>query len=210
MPLNFREGMRRLGIVAGLLGSVAGGIGGYFLIVDARAMAVSKLLQESVVVDYAVAAALPVLGFLAPWVAVRVVIWIWAGFSEETETRDNGKVQGKIARLIKLIDETEHLLRKHGEETWAKWLREAGSQIRIRDFRGIEHLLSGFGGTGSFNDIYICPANHHLIKERNVGKVNDRLRILSSGIYELARELQDEELAAQSIGDRARSGHARA
>ena len=210
MPLNFREGMRRLGIVAGLLGSVAGGIGGYFLIVDARAMAVSKLLQESVVVDYAVAAALPVLGFLAPWVAVRVVIWIWAGFSEETETRDNGKVQGKIARLIKLIDETEHLLRKHGEETWADWLREGRSRIRNLDFSGIEHILSGFGGTSSFNDVYICPANHHVIKERHVGKVNDRLRALSSEIYEVARELQDEEQAAQSNRGRTHSGRARA
>jgi hypothetical protein len=202
--------MRRLGIVAGLLGSVAGGIGGYLLVVDARAMAASKLLQESVVVDYAVASALPVLGFLAPWVAARVLVWIWAGFSEEPERHDNVKVRGKIARLTKLIDEAEHLLRKHGEETWADWLREGRSLIRNRDFSGIEHILSGFGGTSSFNDVYICPANHHVIKERHVGKVNDRLRALSSEIYEVARELQDEEQAAQANRGRAHSGRARA
>jgi hypothetical protein len=210
MPVNFREGMRRIGIVTGVLGSVAGAIGGYFLAMDAHASAAKGLLGEPVLVDYAVAASLPVLGFLAPWAAIRVLAWIWAGFSAEPGTRDNLKASGKITRLTKLMNEAEHLLRKHGEESWAKWLREGGSHIRSRDFRGIEHILSGFGGTGSFNDIYICPANHHAIKERNVGKVNDRLRVLSSGIYEVARELQDEELAAQSIGDRGRSGQARA
>jgi hypothetical protein len=201
--------MRRLGIVASVLGSVAGGIGGYLLVVDARALAASKLIQESVLVDYAVASSLPVLGFLAPWLAVRVLVWIWAGFSEGAETRDNLKVHGKIARLTKLIDEAEHLLRKHGEETWADWLREGRSRIRNRDFSGIEHILSGFGGTESFNDVYICPANHHIIKERNVSKVNDKLRALSSGIYELARELQEEEQAAQSSRGRVHSGQAR-
>jgi len=210
MPVNFREGMRRIGIVAGLLGSVAGAIGGYLLAMDAHASAAKGLLGEPALVDYAVAASLPGLGYLAPWAAIRVLAWVWAGFLEGPGTRDPVKTSGKITRLTKLMNEAEHLLRKHGEEAWAQWLREAGSQIRIRDFRGIEHILSGFGGTGSFNDVYICPANHHLIKERNVGKVNDQLRALSSGIYELARELQDEELATQSIGDRTRSGQVRA
>jgi len=198
MPLNFREGMRRVGIVGGVLGAVAGGIGGYLLVVDARSLAASKLLQESVLVDYVVASSLPVFGFLVPWGAVRVLVWIWAGFSQEPASRDNAKVSGGIARLTKLIDEGERLLRKHGEETWANWLAEGRARIRNRDFGGIEHILAGFGGNGSFNDVYICPANHHLIKERHVTKVNDRLRALSSGIYELARELQDEEQAAQS------------
>ena len=138
-----------------------------------------------------------------------MLVWIWAGFSEEAETRDNAKVDGKIARLTKLIDEAEHLLRKHGEETWAKWLAEGGFQIRNREFRGIEHILSGFGSTGGFNDVYISPANHHTIKERHVAKVNDRLRVLSAAIYEMARELQEEDQAAQSSRDRTRSGRAR-
>lgn len=100
-----------------------------------------------------------------------------------------GRLQ--LAKLTKLIDEAEHLLRKHGEETWAKWLVEGCSHIRNRDFSGIEHILSGFGSTGSFNDVYIGPANHHTIKKRGVGKVNDKLHVLSAGIYELARELRD-------------------
>jgi hypothetical protein len=190
--------MSRLQIVLTVLGGIAGGICGYLLVVDARALTVSRLLQGSVLVHYGVASSLPVLGFLAPWGAIRIVVWIWAGFSDEPEARYSMKIYGKVARLTKLIDEAENLLRKHGEETWADWLVEASSRIRSRDFSGIEHILSGFGGVGSFNDVYICPANHHLIKERHVIKVNDRLRVLSSGIYELTRKLQDEEQAAQS------------
>jgi hypothetical protein len=87
MPLNFREGMRRLGIVAGVFGAVAGAIGGYFLAMDAHASATKGLLGEPVQVDYAVAASLPVVGFLVPWAAIRVLVWIWAGFSEQPSAR---------------------------------------------------------------------------------------------------------------------------
>ena len=207
MPVNFREGMRRLGVVAGVLGAGAGAVGGYWLAMDAHTSAAKGLLGEPVLVDYAVAASLPVLGFLAPLLAVRVLVWIWAGFSEEPRTGYNAKVGAKIAKLTKLIDEAEHLLRKHGEETLAKWLAEGSARIRNRDFSGIEQILSGFGDSGGFNDVYISPANHHAIKERQVVKVNDRLRVLSAGINELARELHEEEQATQSSRDRAHAGY---
>ena len=195
-------------MVAGVLGAAAGAIGGYSLAMDAHTSAAKRLLGEPVLVGYVVAASLPVVGFLATWGVIRVLVWIWAGFSEGPRTRPNVKVYGKIAKLTELIDKAEHLLRKHGEEPWANWLAKGGSGIRNRDFSGIEHILSGFGGTASLNDIYICPQNHHVIKDRDVIRVNERLRVLSSGIYELAREFQDEEQAAQSTRDRVRSGHA--
>ena len=118
-----------------------------------------------------------------------------------TETGYNVKVHAKIPRLIKLIDEVQQLLRKHGEETWANWLEEGCSRIRDRDFAGVQHILSGFGGMGSFNDVYICPTNHHAIEQRNVDRVNDKLQALSSQIYELARQLRDEEQARTSSHD---------
>jgi hypothetical protein len=198
MPLNFKEGMRRLGMVAGVLGAAAGAIGGYFLAMDAHTSGAKGLLGEPVLVDYGVAVLLPVVGFVLAWGAFRALVWICAGFLAEPRTASHPKFHGKIARLTKLIDEAEHLLRRHGEETWAKWLAEECARIRNRDFSGIEHILSGFGGAGSFNDVYICPANHHAIKERHVSRVNDRLRVMSSRIYELASELQDEEQATQS------------
>jgi hypothetical protein len=79
--------MRRLAIVAGVLGAVAGAIGGYWLAGDAHVSAAKGLLGEPVQVDYVVAASLPVAGFLVSWGAVRVLAWIWAGFSEPPTAR---------------------------------------------------------------------------------------------------------------------------
>jgi len=93
MPFNFREGMGRIGIVAGVLGTIAGGIGGYFLAEHARAA--TRLLGERVLVDYAVASSLPVVGFLVFWGTIHVLIWIFAGFSEEPTARVQGKAAGR-------------------------------------------------------------------------------------------------------------------
>jgi len=95
MPFNFREGMRRLGIVVGMLGAVAGAIGGFLLTIDAHVSAAKRLLGEPVLVDYAVAALLPVIGFSLPWGAIRVLVWIWAGFSEQPTARGQGKAAGR-------------------------------------------------------------------------------------------------------------------
>ena len=91
MPLNFREGMRRLSIVAGGLGAVAGAIGGSLLAMDARTSAAKRLLGEPVWVDYVVAGLLPVCGFLLTWGAIRLLVWIWAGFAEQPNARGRGR-----------------------------------------------------------------------------------------------------------------------
>jgi hypothetical protein len=91
MPSNFREGMRRLGIVAGGLGAVAGAIGGSLVAIDAHASAAKRLLGEPVWVDYAAAAALPFTGFLVLWGPIRVLVWVWAGFSEQPNGPGRGR-----------------------------------------------------------------------------------------------------------------------
>ena len=95
MPLNLREGMRRLAIAAGGLGAIAGAIAGFFVALDARASAAKKLLGEPVWVDYTVAALLPVCGFVVPWVAMHMLVWIWAGFSVQPTVRAQGKPAGQ-------------------------------------------------------------------------------------------------------------------
>jgi hypothetical protein len=82
MPLNFREGMRRLAIGAGGVGAIAGAIGGALVAIEAHASAAKRLLGEPVWVDYTVAAMLPFTGFLVLWGPIRAIAWIWAGFSE--------------------------------------------------------------------------------------------------------------------------------
>ena len=96
MPLNFREGMGLLAIVLGVLGCIAGGIGGYFLAMRARALAAAGSLQESALLqDYAVASTLPVVGFLVSWGSIHVLVWIWAGFTEQPNARGQGQAAGR-------------------------------------------------------------------------------------------------------------------
>jgi hypothetical protein len=82
--------MRRIAIVAGVLGTIGGGIGGYFLAEYARTA--TGLPGERVLIDYGIASSLPVVGFLVLWGSIHVLIWIWSGFSE---ARDQVRAAGR-------------------------------------------------------------------------------------------------------------------
>jgi hypothetical protein len=94
VPLNFREGMGRLAIVLGVLGCIAGGVGGYFLAMHARATS-TGFVGESVLADYAIASSLPVIGFLVSWGGIHVLVWVWAGFTEQPNVRGQGQAAGR-------------------------------------------------------------------------------------------------------------------
>ena len=79
--------MRRLRIVVCLLGGIAGGIRGYFLAADTYALSAHGFRQESVLVDYAIASLLPVLGFWLPWEVMRFLDWISSVLSRQPTTR---------------------------------------------------------------------------------------------------------------------------
>jgi hypothetical protein len=80
--MNFREGIRRVGILLGVLGGTVAGFFSYFLAVEVHNSYVAGVLRESLLADTASLIALPILGFLIPWGATRVFVWIWAGFSK--------------------------------------------------------------------------------------------------------------------------------
>ncbi|MFN3653009.1 MAG: DUF6966 domain-containing protein [Armatimonadota bacterium] len=102
----------------------------------------------------------------------------------------------RIARLAGLIDEAAELLRRHGQTHWPDWLARNAMWIRRLDLYGVETLLSGYGGMGSLNDIYLHSVNGHQIDEKDVVSVNQRLRSLLTEIYLLATELRRAELRA--------------
>ena len=68
-------------------------------------------------------------------------------------------------RLLERLSETESLLIKHGEGYWASWIGHGAALVRNQGGLGLEHLLHGFGGTGSFNDVYVCAAHGHRITD---------------------------------------------
>ena len=91
MPSDFREGMRRLGIVVSLLGAIGGGIRGYFLAADTYALSAHGFRQESVLVDYAIASLLPVLGFWLPREVMRFLDWISSRLSKQPTARGRSR-----------------------------------------------------------------------------------------------------------------------
>ena len=66
-------------------------------------------------------------------------------------------MEPETTELVDTLAEAIALLRKHGVAHWANWLEKDKRLIGCSDFYGIEHLLSAFGGMGSFNDLRKRP-----------------------------------------------------
>lgn len=97
---------------------------------------------------------------------------------------------GPVARLDATLEEIVALLHAHGEEHWSAWLAGDLERIRKGDAYGIEHLLSAYGGMGSFSDLFLSPENGSRIAASEVGPVNERLRRLASRAHDLARAIE--------------------
>ena len=98
-----------------------------------------------------------------------------------------------VKALITALEEAAHLLQKHGFQDWFSWLKADSISIQNSDFYGVEHLLSSFGGMGSFNDIVLSAHGKgeqpHLVLIAD----NERLSVLQTEIYALAWQLAREE-----------------
>jgi hypothetical protein len=98
------------------------------------------------------------------------------------------KMGPKTAQLITILDEIKSLLDADGERNWARFIASSKSKLLNLDYTGIEYLLSGYGGMGSFNDLVIGQdtiGGEFRWKEGSV-EANDRLNKLRSEAYFLA------------------------
>ncbi|TYL44651.1 MULTISPECIES: hypothetical protein [Dickeya] len=83
-----------------------------------------------------------------------------------------------------------------GEKHWAHWFEKNAELIRGSDFRGIEGILSSFGGMGSINDLVIHPMNGHTITEEQIQTANITLRSLLQVVAAKTQKLYVEEIDA--------------
>lgn len=105
----------------------------------------------------------------------------------------NGAIPPDLAKLAELLDEAEALLRQHQIQHWADWLARDAQLIRNKDFYGIEHLRSAFGGMGSLNDLNLAvrhPDNPELLIS---SPEDERFQSLLNQIRALSGTLYDEE-----------------
>lgn len=99
-------------------------------------------------------------------------------------------LQQQTQQLVSLLEQIEHLLAAHGEQHWRAWITRDIAAIRNQDAHGIVHLLTAYGGMGSFSDLYLSAANGHRVGEWEVKSVNDKLSMLRSRAYSLAKKLE--------------------
>lgn len=103
----------------------------------------------------------------------------------------------EIEELASVIQEASELLISVGETHWGQWLERDAELIRNSDFRGVEHVLSAFGGMGSINDLVIHPINGHSVQESETAAVNSMLESLLSLVAYKAKKLYNEEVDAR-------------
>ena len=99
-------------------------------------------------------------------------------------------LERKTQQLIGILEQLEHLLVSYGEQHWSTWIKQDITAIKKYDVHGIAHLVSAYGGMGSFNDLWLCSANGHRIDEMEVSRANDTLSALRSDAYTLAKEIE--------------------
>ena len=100
----------------------------------------------------------------------------------------------KLDELLETLDEIIQLLESDGERHWSRWMRQSRERLQNSDFSGIEHLLSAYGGMGSFNDLVICQSyeNGESQWQEGYSEKNDRLNELRGKVWELADAMRRE------------------
>lgn len=104
-------------------------------------------------------------------------------------------MNSEVERLASMLDEAAVLLYAAGLESWGEWFERDADRIRSLDFFGVEHVLSAFGGMGSFNDVVLMSRSEDASPGRVLHAENERLDVLRTSIYELAKKLAHEERA---------------
>jgi hypothetical protein len=98
----------------------------------------------------------------------------------------------KLDELLEVLDEIIQLLESDEEQHWSHWMCKSRARLLNSDYSGIEHLLSAYGGMGSFNDLVICQSYENgefRWKDGHVEK-NDRLDELRGKAWELADHIR--------------------
>jgi Domain of unknown function (DUF6966) len=105
-----------------------------------------------------------------------------------------------LDELLKILDEIIQLLEADGEKRWSDWMRQSRARLLNSDYSGIEHLLSAYGGMGSFNDLMICQIYENGKFRQKDGYVekNNKLSELRSKAWKLADAIRRDYMKSNS------------
>jgi hypothetical protein len=94
------------------------------------------------------------------------------------------------AKLMALLNDAVAILTQVGETHWSAWLADCHTQIAADAKSGSNHLLTAFGGMGSFNDLWLCQINGHRVLPADESQINAKLDHLRLRMYDLAQQIQ--------------------
>jgi len=99
--------------------------------------------------------------------------------------------QDERTRLVSDLEELAELLASVGEESWALRLGTVRGRISDGDRGGLQELIEMIGGPGDdgLNDLVIHPLRGHVVDEEDLDEVNQRLGLLTTTCFRLARVL---------------------
>jgi hypothetical protein len=99
--------------------------------------------------------------------------------------------QDERTRLVSDLEELAELLGRVGEESWALRLGDVRRRISDSDRGALRELIGMIGGPGDdgLNDLVIHPLRGHVVDEEDLDEVNQRLGLLTTTSFRLARAL---------------------
>lgn len=102
---------------------------------------------------------------------------------------------GGQTRLLSDLEELADLMRSVGEEAWAERLDDVRARISDGDRSGLRQLVDMIGrpGDNGLNDLVIHPLRGHAVDEEDLDEINQRLGLLTTTCFRLARGLQRRE-----------------
>jgi hypothetical protein len=94
----------------------------------------------------------------------------------------------KTRRLIEILDQIVAILDADGEKQWRKSMASAQSQLAKGDLSGVDQVLGGFGGMGSFNDLVVGQShiNGQFCWKEGAQEANARLDDLRAEAFRVA------------------------
>jgi hypothetical protein len=94
--------------------------------------------------------------------------------------------------LIKVINEMISITEWDNSD-WASWLIKCKKELENSDYHGIERLLGGYGGMGSFNDLVVGQSHDedgNFVWRKGYKRKNNQLSGLRSKAYEIAQYIK--------------------
>lgn len=122
-------------------------------------------------------------------------LWIeanWVLKRNRATGSESGRLDPRIGLLCVDLERLVDLLSGANAEHWADWFNKDLERIRKRDATGLTHLLSAYGGMGSFNDLLLDQRNGHTVTDGSKAFMNDQLAQLRSSVFRLADGLRRE------------------